>query len=45
MIKYMYKPIKLCDLINRFEMIHFTNVGQTPFMNVSESSSLGIVPF
>lgn len=45
MIKYMYKPIKLCDLINRFEMMDFTNVGHTPLMNVSESSSLGTVPF
>lgn len=30
MIKYMCKPIKLCALINRFEMMHFTNVGHTP---------------
>lgn len=28
-IKYMYKPIKLCDSVNSFEMMHFTDVGHT----------------
>lgn len=42
---YVHKPTKLCDLINRFEMMHFTNMGRSPLMNVSESSSLGIVLF
>lgn len=44
MIKYMYKPIYWCDLINRLEMMHFTNVGHSALMNMAESSSLGRVP-